>query len=298
MSITAPRGDSIDVRPVTPDEWDRITERCWPTEPHAIDALFELQDTIGMAAWHGDRCVAQLHGYRVVLPGQPNPHWPSWTNPWPDELWQQAIAPLRDHAPGAIWCHACCHVGRTLDSEANVQRELIYRFARQRDWNIDQTLTDLNALDGVVLEQNDVAQVVEAFRDVPKPQFQMIESQYHGRGIATALIEASIAWAKQNNYTAIIARAAPQGLREYAQWAGRPPWTTYAKLGFTTLAGSPEQNSPLDIDAWNVPPHIKDEARAAVSAGQSLNTLRPRIMALPISSEARDALPSLENEDA
>jgi GNAT superfamily N-acetyltransferase len=283
-------GASIVISPITTDQWDRVTRRCWPTEPSEIDALFSHQQSLGFAAWHGDRCIAQLHGYRVVLPDQPNPYWPRWTNAWPNPRWQQAIAPLRRSVPGPIWCHACCHVGRTLRSEHQVLRELIHRFARDRAWDADRTLADLNALDGVCVTREQVAIVIADLRGDEQPQFDMIESQYHSRGIGTALLGASVDWARQHGYTAVVAQAAPRGLRQYAQWAGGLPWTTYARLGFVSLSGTPEQAGPLDVDAWPVPPEVKDEACAAIKAGADPASLHPRIMCLPLTDAARQAI--------
>ena len=57
----------ITVRPISPEEIDRVPLRCWP-DREAIRKLFTRQETIGMAAWDGERCVAQLHCYRVTAP--------------------------------------------------------------------------------------------------------------------------------------------------------------------------------------------------------------------------------------
>lgn len=55
---------AITLRPITADEIDRISPRCWP-EREAIARLFRRQEAIGMAAWDGERYVAQLHCYSV-----------------------------------------------------------------------------------------------------------------------------------------------------------------------------------------------------------------------------------------
>jgi hypothetical protein len=57
------------VRPITPDEIDRVPLRCWP-DHDAMAKLFASQETIGMAAWDGNPCVAQLHCYRSLSVGQ------------------------------------------------------------------------------------------------------------------------------------------------------------------------------------------------------------------------------------
>jgi endonuclease YncB( thermonuclease family) len=50
-------GTPIMVRPIQPDELERIVLRCWP-ERETIDQLLVVQGTIGMAAWDGEKNVA------------------------------------------------------------------------------------------------------------------------------------------------------------------------------------------------------------------------------------------------
>ncbi len=100
----------VAVRPVEPADLDRIVLRCWPDRSH-IDELFARQGTIGLSAWDGDRCVAQLHGYRIELPGGSNPCWPDWNRWWSHEV----EAHVQGLPEGPVWCHACFHVGRTLE---------------------------------------------------------------------------------------------------------------------------------------------------------------------------------------
>ena len=58
------------------------------------------------------------------------------------------------------------------------------------------------------------------------------DERYFGRGIGTALCRASVQWAKEHGYVAVVGLAAPEGLVEFARWSGHLPWTTYAKSGF------------------------------------------------------------------
>ena len=67
LDLTSPDGIPITIRPIEPDELDRIVLRCWPSR-EALGRLFAGQGTIGLAAWEGDMCVAQLRCYRVSLP--------------------------------------------------------------------------------------------------------------------------------------------------------------------------------------------------------------------------------------
>ena len=127
-------GKAITIRPIESAELDRIVLRCWPPR-ETLDRLFRDQGTIGMAAWEGDRNVAQLHCYRVTAPD--GKEWkaaedgPMGANWWTEsdrlfEGWGQ-WGPLKAELglSGPIWCHACFHVGRTLDDpEANDPRYL------------------------------------------------------------------------------------------------------------------------------------------------------------------------------
>jgi hypothetical protein len=123
-------GTPIVVRAIVPVELGRVVLRCWP-ERETLDRLFEEQGTIGMAAWDGDACVAQLHCYRVTAPH--GTEWrPEWgANWWTDsdrifagwDQWGPCKAELGLRGP--VWCHACFHVGRTLDDpERNDARYL------------------------------------------------------------------------------------------------------------------------------------------------------------------------------
>ena len=111
MTSKTPDGSSLVTRPIEPADLDRIVLRCWPDKP-TLDRLFAEQGTIGMAAWEGDTCVGLLHCYRVDLPDGMNDDWPTWNNWWTGDL-DPIAAGLE--LTGTAWCHACCHVGRTLD---------------------------------------------------------------------------------------------------------------------------------------------------------------------------------------
>ncbi len=116
MTLLSPNDVPITIRPIWPDEIDRIPLRCWPTERATLERLFATQGTLGMAAWEGDLCVAQLHCYRVVLPDQDNPDWPVWNHWWRPAWWRRMTASVNLEFSGPAWCYACCHVGRTLES--------------------------------------------------------------------------------------------------------------------------------------------------------------------------------------
>ena len=192
-------GTLITVRAIKPTEIDRIVLRCWPGR-ETLDRLFTEQGTIGMAAWEGDKNVAQLHCYRVTAPNgkewKAAEHGPMGgamgANWWTES--ERVFADWGQWGPrktelglsGPIWCHACFHVGRTLaDPEANSPR-------------------------------------------------------YLGQGIGTALCKASIQWARDHHYVAVVAPGSPDGVPEFTSWYGHLPWPTYARLGFRAYPVPPE----------------------------------------------------------
>ncbi len=128
MTLTSSNGTPITVRPIEPEELEHIVLRCWPEEREILERLFAEQGTIGMAAWEGDECVGQLHCYRVALPDGRNESWPEWNGWWPNPTWwSQATRKTDLELSSWGWCHACCHVGRTLE-RASVTDEPDHRY--------------------------------------------------------------------------------------------------------------------------------------------------------------------------
>jgi GNAT superfamily N-acetyltransferase len=111
MKPLSPDGLPIDVHPIRRDELGRLLLRCLP-DGIEIEDLFKTQGTIGMGAWDGDRCIAQLHCYRLVLPHGSAEHWPIWNRPHFIEDVLKGSLGIR----GPVWCHACFHVGRSIES--------------------------------------------------------------------------------------------------------------------------------------------------------------------------------------
>jgi GNAT superfamily N-acetyltransferase len=212
----------VEVRPIRPDETGRIVMRCYP-DGEAVVRLFDRQGTIGMAAWDGDICVGLLHGYAIDVPGAGNPDWPDWNRP----AWVSRVLAGELGLTGRVWCHACCHVGRTLAAA-------------------DES-------------------------DAP-------DGQYFGRGIGTALCRASVEWASENGYAAVLADGKPSALFQLAVWHGGLPWTTYAKLGFES---SWREAKDDELPGWakgNSPPEVMDEVRAALASGRPPTDLPCRLM--------------------
>ena len=108
---TTPDGTPIEVRPIRRDEIGKVFIRCLP-DGGRIETMFKTQQVIGMAAWNGDKCIAQLHCYRLELPNGSADMWPDWSRPhYIDDILSGCL-----NVTGPVWCHACCHVGRSVES--------------------------------------------------------------------------------------------------------------------------------------------------------------------------------------
>ena len=220
----SPSGRPIEVRPILRNELGQVVIRCLP-DGGKIESLFKTQGTIGLAAWDGRTCVGLLHSYALDLPGGMNPNWPKWSQP----CWLPRVRGGELGMTGRAWCHACCHVGRTLEASA--------------------------------------------VSDDPDPE-------YFGRGIGTALCEASIDWARRNGYKAVLAGGVPDKLFELAVWHGSLPWTTYARLGFETVQAEVEGDELPDWAQGNSPPQVMREIQDALAGGRPRTDFRSRLMML------------------
>lgn len=239
MTLTSPDDIPITIRPIQLDELDRIPLRCWPAERETLLRLFERQGAIGMAAWEGDRCVAQLHCYRIVLPDQDNPDWPTWNHWWRPEWWQRMTGSVNLELSGPTWCHACCHVGRTLESF-----------------------------------QEELAVGAETVISIDKGA----DARYFGRGIGTALCRASMRWAWDHDYTTVLALGAPQGFFQYAIAAGHLPWTTYTRLGFESFGLMSDAAHLSQWARGHGPAEVTDALQTALAAGRPMQDFYERLM--------------------
>lgn len=105
------------------------------------------------------------------------------------------------------------------------------------------------------------------------------DERYWGRGIGTALIEASVDWAAEGDYAAVIAAGAPPGLWHFAVWSGMMPLATYERLGFEPFVG--DLQSEEDAPGWargQIHEPIASELREALEAGRDLADILPRTM--------------------
>ena len=276
MSLTSPDGKRITIRPVDHADLDRAVLRCWP-DRQTLDRLFATQGTIGMAAWESGQCVAQLHCYQALLPKGGNPLWPEHNN-WLPGWASGHLARLGIRGPA--WCHACCHVGRTLKTFCS---EILGRFllpqAHTKEWGHAEIIRQLgtqipNASEELAREVLD-----DISRESPTIPHE-IDGRYFGRGIGTALCRASVSWARDHGYLAVLALGAPEDLFEYDAWSGHVPWTTYVKLGFEMAAFEPTDG---ELPAWaqgSSPPEVMAQVRASLAAGRAPEVVRERLMVL------------------
>jgi GNAT superfamily N-acetyltransferase len=264
----------IDVRPIEQADLECLPLRCWPDRA-SLDRLFTRQGTIGMAAWEGERCVAQLHCYCAALPNGACADWPAWNNWWSD-----ACRAALQSRTGQAWCHACLHVGRTLETCRQETLALVRRFAERHGWDVGETTKALNALDGVSIERHRVAEAMRELQASGQTAFRTIDDGYQGRGIGTALCQASLTWARERGYAVVLAMGAPRNLFAFAQWSGHMPWTTYTRLGFEGVPLQEEDEPP----AWtaSAPPEVAAQVRAALDAGRPHAALHERLMVLDL----------------
>lgn len=222
-SLRSADGNPIDIRPLRREDLGKVLIRCLP-DGYRIETLFKTQETIGIGAWESGKCIAQLHCYRLVLPHGSIDLWPIWTRPF----YINAVLNGRLGISGPVWCHACFHVGRSIESFAN--------------------------------------------SDDP-------DSRYFSRGIGTALAQASVRWAKEHDYEAVIAPGTPDGLFSFSVLAGGLPWTTYYKLGFLDETFDANDDLP-DWAKGNGPPEVMKEVEAGLAAGRHKREFHSKLMVL------------------
>ena len=111
------------------------------------------------------------------------------------------------------------------------------------------------------------------------PNTWQANPDYFRKGIGTALLKASVSWARKHNYTAIIAHGGSKIISAYNLMMGCLPWTSYAKMGFETKA--------IEEDAQRLPwwvetkgDEINNQVKQALSDGQKLEDIGARLMVL------------------
>jgi len=108
---SSPDGGRIVVRPILRSDLGKVLLRCLP-DGYRIETLFKTQQILGIGAWDNDKCIAQLHCYRLILPHGSVDLWPAWSLP----SFINAALNGSLGISGPVWCHACFHVGRSIES--------------------------------------------------------------------------------------------------------------------------------------------------------------------------------------
>jgi GNAT superfamily N-acetyltransferase len=106
------------------------------------------------------------------------------------------------------------------------------------------------------------------------------DPKYFGRGIGTAMLQASVKWAREHDYAGIIAHGGTKVAPIYNVGMGCLPWTTYASMGFECVA--------MEEDGKKLPEWTKNEdypktmaqVREAIAAGRGYDELCARLMLL------------------
>ncbi len=239
--LTSPDGIPITIRPIEPGELEWIVLRCWP-DRETLDRLFAKQGTIGMAAWEDDKCVAQLHCYRVDTVDGGNEDWPEHNNWLPNIPRLEVVRQSDFDSKGPVWCHACCHVGRTLE---------------------------------IAPEESLPSGWAKGIR-------KGVDPRYLGRGIGTALCEASVQWAREHDYGAVLAMGAPDSMFEFAVWSGALPWTSYTKLGFEAVAAEREGAGLPEWAQGNSPPEVMSQVKMVLAGGRPAHEFYGRLTVLDL----------------
>jgi GNAT superfamily N-acetyltransferase len=111
------------------------------------------------------------------------------------------------------------------------------------------------------------------------PNTWQANPDYFRRGIGTALLEASVAWARDHDYAGIIAHGGPSIVPAYNLMMGCLPWTSYAKLGFETAAYEEDaEKLPWWVETKGE--EIKAQVDRILAEGRELTDIVARLMVL------------------
>jgi len=137
-------------------------------------------------------------------------------------------------------------------------------------------------LPGVCLDLDTVEDIISELQSSQNRTFRTSESQYQGRGIGTALVEASVHWAREHDYAAVVAMGAPDGFFRETLHMGSLPWTTYKKQGFEAIPTVEEDAELPDWAQGNSPPEVMAKVQAALAAGRPPHEFHSRLMVLDL----------------
>ena len=102
---------------------------------------------------------------------------------------------------------------------------------------------------------------------------------YFRKGIGTALLEASVAWAREHGYAAVIGHGGSAIVPAYNTMMGCLPWTSYAKLGFDTKVIE-EDGERLPWWAETKGEAIQAQVAQALAEGKQIADIAARLMVL------------------
>jgi hypothetical protein len=114
------------------------------------------------------------------------------------------------------------------------------------------------------------------------PNTWQANADYFERGMGSALLADSVAWARDHGYPAIIAHGGPKIIPAYNTMMGCMPWTSYAELGFETRAFE-EDAEQLPWWAETKGDAIKSQVDQALAQGRALEDIVARLMVLRVS---------------
>lgn len=228
FSANAAAASGTVVRAIREADLDAVAGNCWENR-ETQHRLLKVQEILGMGVWQENRCVGQLHCYKVTLPQWDDSTFPgygrsrpvSWPLGWP-------LLAARDKGismDGPVWGHACFHVGFTLGADH-------------------------------------------------------ADSKYFGQGFGTALCRASVRWAREHGYAAVLAHGGSKAAPAYNTWMGCLPWTTYARMGFECVA---MEEDGRELPWWakgEAKPEVMQQVKAVLDAGREVQELCARTMLL------------------
>jgi GNAT superfamily N-acetyltransferase len=112
------------------------------------------------------------------------------------------------------------------------------------------------------------------------PEARCADRTFFGRGIGSVLCEASVQWARDHGYAAVLAQGGTKAAPEYNVWMGCLPWTTYARKGFVCVA---QEEDGIQLPWWargEAKPEVMQQMQEALAAGTPVDELCARAMVL------------------
>lgn len=114
-----------------------------------------------------------------------------------------------------------------------------------------------------------------------QPDSTKADPSWFGRGIGTDLCRASVEWARDHGYAAVIAQGGTPAAFEYNIWMGCLPWTSYAALGFEPVAQEEDgERLPWWTGENGASPEVQEQVQAALASGKGPADLCARLMVL------------------